>query len=292
MSLEEKYQSASWRRQYCLYDMGWTGVQEWLKRTDTILLPIGSCEQHGPHLPIGTDTYLATLIACGAAERAEVPMAPSHWLGMSPYHMGWPGTITLRHSTFTAVMNDISRSIVHHGFNRIVVINAHRYNAEPLEQVARQLRYETGALMVIVYAHARGLPFEVASEGGLLEPKQFEPGHAGNQVTSGMLHWNPSLVDMNLARMERPTTPAWLAGPLTKDNGTDIRVRLGAHQVGLPLDHREFSELGILGDPSKSSAEIGATVYGACSDYVVEVVRKLRELKVQVSNREWKSRVL
>lgn len=292
MSLEQKYQDPVWRRKYCLFDMGWTGVQQWLKRTDTVLLPIGSCEQHGPHLPMGTDTYISMLVAYGAAERAEAPVAPYSWPGMSPYHMGWPGTITLRHSTFVALMSDICRSIIHHGFNRIVVVNAHRYNAEPLEQVARQLRYETGALMVIIYAHARGLPWEVATTGGLLEPSQFEPGHAGNQVTSGMLYWNPSLVDLSAAESEKPTTPDWLAGVAVKDNGTDIRVRVGPHQIGLPLDHREFCELGILGDPTKASAAIGETIYGACADYVADVVKKIQELPVNVVNREWKSRVL
>src|SRR3954451_5767100 len=88
---------------------------QWFQaRSDIILVPIGSCEQHGAHLPLGTDTITALEVSRRAAEKAEVPYAPPLWAGYSPQHMRQPesgvGTITLRAGTFTELLYDIARS--------------------------------------------------------------------------------------------------------------------------------------------------------------------------------------
>jgi len=127
--MESRLRDIHWRRKYLLMDMTSEMVGEWLQVTDTILLPAGSTEQHGAHLPLGTDAYQAMLMACAIAERANVPIAPLVWAGLAPYHMGRPGTITLRYETYVSLVSDICRSLIHHGFNRIIISLNHKGNA-------------------------------------------------------------------------------------------------------------------------------------------------------------------
>jgi hypothetical protein len=102
-----------------LIDCTQVDVKEWLKETDICLVPIGSCEQHGNHLPLRTDSITAEVITERAAQKAGVPHTPLVWCGYSPQHMREPGTgagtITLRSTTLQAVLYDIGRSLIHHG---------------------------------------------------------------------------------------------------------------------------------------------------------------------------------
>lgn len=82
-------------------------VKRWLEKTDIVLLPVGSVEQHGNHMPLGTDIYTAMIVAYGAAEKADVPIAPEVWIGITPYHMHKPGTITVRYHTFANIIYDV-----------------------------------------------------------------------------------------------------------------------------------------------------------------------------------------
>src|SRR3954471_499737 len=96
-----------------LLDLAPPDIRWFQERSDIVLVPIGSLEQHGDHLPLGTDTITALEVSRRAAQRADVPYAPALWAGYSPQHLREPesgvGTITLRSSTFTAVLYDIAR---------------------------------------------------------------------------------------------------------------------------------------------------------------------------------------
>ena len=102
-----------------------------------------SCEQHGAHLPLGTDTITALEVARRAAEKAEVPYAPPLWAGYSPQHMREPesgvGTITLRPDTFTELLYDIARSLIHHGWNKLVFVNGHGSNTKVIDPLLRRI---------------------------------------------------------------------------------------------------------------------------------------------------------
>ena len=120
---------------FCLGDWSYVDVQEYLKRSDTILIPKASLEQHGPHLPLMCDANIATEIARRAGEKAGICYTPTLWLGYSPQHLrapGWgAGTITLRAETYLNVLYDIGRSLIHHGFKRLIFVNDHGSN--PIE---------------------------------------------------------------------------------------------------------------------------------------------------------------
>src|SRR5690349_5514414 len=91
-----------------------------------VVLPIGSVEQHGNHMPVGTDTLLAKAVSLAAAQADnDICVMPSPWYGFSAHHMRFPGSVTLSAQTLMAVVEDIVASVVKHGFRRILIVNGH-----------------------------------------------------------------------------------------------------------------------------------------------------------------------
>jgi creatinine amidohydrolase len=110
-----------------LQNMTWEDVkQKTSESKGTIILPIGSTEQHGPHLPVGTDTMVANSIAEAAALKAGVLVAPPLWFGWSPHHLVLPGTITIRAEVLIEVAFDMIKSLVSHDFDKFILLNGHR----------------------------------------------------------------------------------------------------------------------------------------------------------------------
>lgn len=104
------------------------------------MLPLGSVEQHGNHMPLGTDTMLAHAVSLAAAERARgAAVLPPPWFGLSAHHMRFPGSVTLRAETLMAVAEDIVASLVQHGFRRILIVNGHGGNAGVIDLLASTL---------------------------------------------------------------------------------------------------------------------------------------------------------
>lgn len=113
-------------------------------------MPYGSSEQHGPHLPVGIDSYAGYYVCIEAAKKAGVPVAPLLPYGYSCFHMrpNEPGTITLRDEALFNVLYDIGRSLIFHGFKKIIYATGHTSNAPTCDRVVRALKYETGALAI------------------------------------------------------------------------------------------------------------------------------------------------
>lgn len=113
---------------YLLAEIGWPDVAAYLESDDRIILPVGSTEQHGRHLPLGTDAMLPTALAYRLAERTGVLVAPTLPYGMSLHHLGFPGSLSLRPETLAHVLEDILRSLDRHGFRRVFLLNGHGGN--------------------------------------------------------------------------------------------------------------------------------------------------------------------
>src|SRR5260370_21822318 len=140
-----------------LFDLAPPDLQWFLARSDIVLIPIGSLEQHGPHLPLGTDTITALEVSKRAAELADVPYAPPLWAGYSPQHLREPGTgtgtITLRASTLNDVLYAIARSLLHAGGNQLIFVHGHGSNVKVIDPRRRRIRYETGAMLALHTPH-------------------------------------------------------------------------------------------------------------------------------------------
>jgi len=107
--------------------MNWMQIEEYLRRDDRVVLPLGSIEQHA-YLSLATDSILAERIAADAAEPLGIPVYPCLSYGLSPYFMAYPGTVTLRPDTYARVLHDILNSLIESGFRRILIVNGHGGN--------------------------------------------------------------------------------------------------------------------------------------------------------------------
>ncbi|HEY7765875.1 MAG TPA: creatininase family protein [Aestuariivirgaceae bacterium] len=237
---------------------------EALDRDRTILLiPLGSVEQHGRHLPIGTDTILATAICRAAAEQApNAAVLPPPWYGFSQHHMRFAGSVTLRPETMLSLVEDIVESIVAHGFRRVVLMNGHGGNIGLIDVLSAKLghrHYRRARVVGVTYfqlAHDAIAKLRRSAPGGM--------GHACEFETAMIQHLRPELVFMDKAQATYPDTG-------TEYVSTDL---LGGSRVRAYNDFGDLSESGTLGDPSLASPEAGAKFYAAV---VAELTRFLRD---------------
>lgn len=236
-------------------------VAELVKGDPVLLLPIGSIEQHGPHLPIDTDTNSATEVAERAAwlldEGAALVLPPIAW-GLSPYWLPFAGTITLRPETILALISDIGASVAAHGFRRMVIVNGHGGNAGIIGVVATQLADQGIRAWALSYWSL------LAGELAELTPGDHGMiGHAGQTETSIQLHLQPELVDPGYRGMTAWADVAEMAvSP----------VRQVTYAPPLPL---EEAPGGVFGNATMASAEIGERIIGLAAERLAGLLRSL-----------------
>lgn len=125
-----------------LENMSYPEVEQYLKNSTTILLPVGSVEQHSPYGIIGTDFIAAEAVAREAAEKLQLLVAPTVSYGVSPHHMNFKGSVTLSPATFIQVISEIILSFTKHGFTRVIIINGHGGNKSSIETAFQHLKME------------------------------------------------------------------------------------------------------------------------------------------------------
>ena len=163
----------------------WPEIEAYLKRSTTVVVPIGSNEQHGPTGLLGTDWLCPEIIAHEAqAKYDEILVAPTFNIGMAQHHLDFPGTIALRPSTFMAAIGDWTRSLAHHGFTRILYLNGHGGNVATIEAAFSELYAEASyarrpagfACRLKNWWDLRGV--------GKLAAEQFPSGHGSHATPS------------------------------------------------------------------------------------------------------------
>lgn len=275
---------------YCLGDLSCVDIKEYLKHSDTILIPKASLEQHGPHLPLYCDSIHATQVARRAGEQAGILYTPTLFLGYSPQHLKEPGqgtgSITLRAETYLNLIYDMGRSLIHHGFNRLVFVNGHGSNIKVIDPVLRRLRNETGALIVYYKPYAERYLGMISD---LLEgPAEETPGwHAGEFETSLCLCNNHKLVRMDRAVADRAHAPKWLGPAWKKNDGMPDCDFQGYQYFNFPFDHQEFTDSGVMGNPFRGAAYKGEIAFKRYANHLIDAVHELEKVKVSVHNRDW-----
>jgi len=177
-----------------LQEMCWPDVQNYLKDNDMVIIPLGSTEQHGRHLPLGTDCYEALGMSKKISEKTHVVIAPVLWVGYSVYHSGFAGTLSLKPETMEQVLYETAQMLIQYGFKRIMFFNYHGGNKVVQDKVIHRINHNTEAVAIAI---GHGSPFQTPLPGG-----EFFDNHAGKSETSIMLHLRPDLVKMD--RAEKP----------------------------------------------------------------------------------------
>jgi creatinine amidohydrolase len=213
------------------------------------VLPFGALEQHGPHLPLSTDTVMAAWLAQHIADAVDGWLLPAVPFGDTAGNDGFPGTLSLSFDTVRAIVNDVGRGLRRSGFPCLIVVNGDYGNRGPLHLAARDLAAEAFGVLVVDYP---GLE-EAAAD--VCESPPAGPGfyHADELETSVLLALRPSLVHLDRAVAAYPELP----------------VTLGA----VPADLARLSPSGVFGDPMRASAEKGAAVLEVLGQRAVALAR-------------------
>jgi creatinine amidohydrolase len=279
---------------YNIADLAPPDIRTYLLEKDIVMIPIASLEQHGPHLPLSTDTIQAEEVARRAGERAQVLYTPCVWMGYSPQHMYEPGqgtgTITIRPQVLLDLYYDIARSLIHHGFNRLVFVNNHGSNTKIIDPLLRRIRYDTGAFVVLSKLY--GERYGGLTEGIMENPPEETPGwHSSELETSEVMAHNADLVRMDRAVNQKVKRPDWFPEGFVKlDGAPDVEFE-GYQYFVFATEHSDFTESGIIGNPFRGTAEKGERVYELFADHLAAALAEFQTVPVTVTNREFRERV-
>jgi creatinine amidohydrolase len=248
-------------------EMTWPEIKQAADARRLAVVPIATIEDHGPHLPVDTDLLLCTnvceMAVSRAADRAVLIPPINH--GFSPHHLDFPGAITIGAQTLIQYGLDVCKSLAQHGFSRILIVNGHGSNTPFIDIIARLTVVETGALAAAVNYWAAPGVREVAESlresdaiGGMNHACEFE--------TSAYLAIRPDLVEMSKAARELSHRP-------TKNYWTDLVAGDGPLAMMEPWS--ALSQTGVMGDPTKASAEKGKLLLDAAANGIVELIDEL-----------------
>ncbi len=229
----------------------WTEARDAIGSGAAAIIPLGSIEEHGPHVPMG-DYFVVDEVAGRTGEATGDLVAPTIPVGYSEYFRHYPGTITFRPETLAAVIEDVVSSLVRHGISHIAIFNGHAGNAPIIELVTRRLRREIGLLIPSIS------PFQIMLTPSIVEDvygAARELAHGGEPMGSLMMALKPGRVDLsNAGEFGR----GQVLGLPTDGLGA---LRLENVRIGVPIDMREVApESGSLGDPAGATAEKGAAI--------------------------------
>jgi len=237
------------------------------KENTVIVLPIGAIEQHGPHLPICTDTAIATEVTAQALAKLD-PAIPAYalppvWCGKSNEHARFSGTVILRAETLMALLRDIGASVYRMGFRKLALVNGHGGQPQVLEIVARDLREEYPDFCIFpVFSWA----VPNCSNDFLSEQEREHGLHAGRAETSLMMALTPDAVHPELAVGEYPPDSGWL---LTPEGG--FRFAWLAH---------DLSRSGVIGNPDGATREEGEQVLASLVDGWVQALTEIHHFRM------------
>ncbi|MCW4021171.1 MAG: creatininase family protein [Candidatus Bathyarchaeota archaeon] len=246
-----------------LDEMTWVEVRDRLKESKIALVPIGSVEEHGKHLPLGTDNFvLMEVIKRGvglAAQEVKPVVAPLIPYGWDEWAMKWPGTISLSNETSKAVLRDVCVSLIRHGFEKIVIVDGCGANFMAVDPLVHELALETGAFIV----HYKPSLSTTKLKQKIKETKIHDV-HSGETETSLAVACGVR-ARMDLAEGYEGYPPF-----LTK-----IRKEYGA-KGSWPWPH--LHESGAWGDPSRASKEKGEKLLNCAAEKLADFLRELKEV--------------
>jgi len=218
--------------------MSWKEAREAMRQAKVALLPVGSTEQHGPHLPLGTDWMTAQEIARRAGKKGGWLVLPTIPVGVSEHHRHFWGTLWVPPEVLRDYVMSVARSLAFHGLRKMVFVNGHGGNTAALEEAARRLREE--GIYAYVYVWWRAIAETIA------QIVETSGSHAAEMETAVVLAIAPELVrPENYGEAVAKGAPEWGK----KIEGIDVG-----------FDTVDFTESGATGDPSRATVEKGEKI--------------------------------
>ncbi len=242
-------------RSVFLHEMTRPAFEEYLESESNpiAIIPLGSIEQHGPHLPLGTDSLAATAAAKEVAERTNSFVVQACMPGYSPHHMGFRGTITFQPETLAAIIEDTVESLSHHGIHKVLLVNGHGGNREIVATAARLSGRAHGSVVLMPSDSALSDPVELLRK---------VDAHAGASETGIAKLLFPELIEMERVEGFEPTAkfPAEVENLRdTEASNPSLRAQLLMAYTG---DTHEFTSSGIYGFADPNDADLDAAREG------------------------------
>lgn len=250
------------KRGYVLGELTWPEAEVRLKVLDIALLPVGSTEQHGPHLPLDTDAFDANYLACEVADAFPAPkplVLPLIPYGVSYHHMDFSGTISISNETLTKLVYEIGMSVAQHGIKKLIIINGHGGNTPSLKNAAQMINRDAHIFTCVDTGETSDVDI-----GKIIETPN--DAHAGEMETSTALALRPHLVDMNKAQKFIPNFSS---------RYLDIS---SSRSVEWYTRTEKISQNGVLGDPTKASKEKGKQIWKSMVKNLVSFVSELKDM--------------
>jgi len=235
------------------------------------VVPTGSLEQHGSHLPVGTDSLLAEVVVREgvdiAAERGTQAVAfPTIWTGFSPHHVPLGATVSLSKETLIALLDDVCSSLLEMGFEKVLLVNGHGGNRPAVSLVAGDVgtRQDEADVAEISYNTLARERFEELRSG-----EAGSAYHAGEFETSLMLHLYGEHVDADAATDDHEDPPTEFSP----------RGMFSGGSLGMRHTYDFLTEDGVRGEPTLGSADVGAALFEAATEGLAEVIAAVRSLE-------------
>ena len=244
-----------------IYDLTSPEVAEQLGERGLVVFPFGSVEQHGPHLPCGTDTMAAELVAAELAEILGAIVVPAGPYGVTPIHAGHPGTISLRREVFESYLSNLCEELVAMGARTLVFVNWHEGNIASLDAVATDLQADNEVL--VVTAHA------CYTAQRIYAPAGGELTHGGGIETLAVLAHDPDLA--RLDRVREPTRP---------EGAEELDAMRRSREVyGYITDVTEIADDGWYGNPAWADQERAHDFARTVADEIAVTVTSILKMR-------------
>lgn len=238
----------------------WQEMNDAIAMQKVVILPVGSTEQHAPHLPLDVDIFLCESVCLEVGKRApdRVLVLPPVSYGLNLHHIDFPGTIHIEPEVFIAFCVNITKSVAYHGFKRILVVNGHGSNGPLIDLVARKTILGTNSLCAAVNYISLGIEeFKKVQETPVI-------AHADEYETSLYLYLAPERV-----QMDKAVAGDDVMGKYMSSDSTSPYVRFNDYWG-------RWTKTGVHGDPRKATPEKGKLIFEAVVSKLIEIVDELR----------------
>ena len=254
------------KEEYRYNRLTWPQMNEAIAQEKVVILPTGSTEQHGHHLPLDTDVFLCESVCLEVGRRApdRVLVLPPIAYGLNLHHIDFPGTIHIEPETFIAFCLNITKSVAYHGFKKILLVNGHGSNAPLVDLIARKTILATESLCFATsYWNLAMAAFSEVKETEVM-------AHADEFETSLYLHLAADRVQMDLAAADNDRMGKYVSS----DSTMNYPVRLNDFWG-------RWTNLGVHGDPTKATAEKGKVILEAAVTALVELVDEIKTWPIE-----------